>query len=112
MLQQETPDDYVIATGQQFSVRKFIELSAQHAGMDIEWKGEAEEEVGIDKNTGKTIIMVNPKYYRPTEVETLLGDATKAKEALGWVPKITLDELVEEMIKSDLEIARLEALVR
>ena len=108
MLQQETPDDYVIATGQQVSVRKFIELSAQHAGMDIEWKGEANEEVGIDKSTGKAIIIIDPKYYRPTEVETLLGDAKKAKKALGWVPKTTLNELVEDMMVSDLRLAQIE----
>ncbi len=111
MLQQETPSDYVIATGKQVSVRRFIELSAQHAGMDIEWRGKAEAEVGIERNTGKTIIMVDPKYYRPTEVETLLGDATKAQKELGWTPKITLENLVEDMMVSDLKHAKLDATI-
>jgi len=97
MLQQESPDDYVIATGEQYSVRAFVETAAPYFGMKIEWEGEGLEEVGIDKNTGKTVIRVNPKYFRPTEVETLLGDATKAKEKLGWEPKISFNQLVEDM---------------
>tara|TARA_Y100000589_G_scaffold315155_1_gene338364 strand:+ start:11620 stop:12627 length:1008 start_codon:yes stop_codon:yes gene_type:complete len=97
MLQQETPEDYVIATGQQYSVRAFVEKSAQYFGMDIEWQGEGLEEVGIDKNTGRVVIRVSDKYFRPAEVESLLGDATKAKEQLGWEPKISFDELVEDM---------------
>ena len=97
MLQQETPDDYVIATGDQYSVREFVEEAAPYFGMKIEWKGEGLDEVGIDKITKKTIIKVSPKYFRPSEVETLLGDATKAKEKLGWEPKISFKELVEDM---------------
>jgi len=97
MLQQETPEDYVIATGQQYSVRAFVEKSAQYFGMDIEWQGEGLEEIGIDKNTGRVVIRVSDKYFRPAEVESLLGDATKAKEQLGWEPKISFDELVEDM---------------
>ena len=97
MLQQETPDDFVIATGEQYSVREFVEEAAPYFGMKIVWEGEGLNEVGIDKNTGKTIVRVNPKYFRPAEVETLLGDATKAKEKLGWTPKTSFKQLVEDM---------------
>jgi GDPmannose 4,6-dehydratase len=97
MLQQEEPDDYVIATGEQYSVREFVEEAAPYFGMNIVWEGEGLNEVGIDKNTRKTIIKVNPKYFRPAEVETLLGDATKAKEKLGWEPKTSFKQLVEDM---------------
>ena len=97
MLQQDSPEDYVIATGQQYSVREFVEKSAQYFGMDIEWQGEGLDEIGIDKNTGRVVIKVDDKYFRPAEVESLLGDATKAKEQLGWEPKISFDELVEDM---------------
>ena len=97
MLQQDEPDDYVIATGEQYSVRDFVEKSAPYFGMNIVWDGEGLDEVGIDKNTGKTIVRVNPKYFRPAEVETLLGDATKARQKLGWEPKISFEQLVEDM---------------
>ena len=97
MLQQNTPDDYVIATGVQYSVREFVEEAAPYFGMNIVWEGEGIMEKGVDKNTGKTVIKVNAKYFRPAEVETLLGDATKAKEKLGWEPKISFEQLVEDM---------------
>ncbi len=97
MLQQEKPDDFVIATGVQYSVKEFVEEAAPYFGMKIVWEGEGLNEVGIDKNTGRTVIKVNPKYFRPAEVETLLGDATKAKEKLGWEPKISFKQLVEDM---------------
>ena len=97
MLQQDSPEDYVIATGQQYSVREFVEKSADYFGMDIVWQGEGLDEIGIDKNTGRVVIKVDDKYFRPAEVESLLGDATKAKEQLGWEPKISFDELVEDM---------------
>jgi GDPmannose 4,6-dehydratase len=97
MLQQDTPEDYVIATGEQYSVREFVEKAAPYFGFDIEWYGQGEDEIGMDKNTKKTIIAVNPKYYRPTEVETLLGDSTKAKEEIGWEPKISFEQLIEDM---------------
>ena len=97
MLQQDEPDDYVIATGEQHSVREFVEEAAPYFGMNIVWEGDGIMEKGIDKNTGKTIIKVNAKYFRPAEVETLLGDATKAKEILGWEPKISFKQLVEDM---------------
>ena len=97
MLQQDEPDDYVIATGEQYSVRQFVEEAAPYFGMKIVWEGEGLDEVGIDKNTGRKVIDVNPKYFRPAEVETLLGDASKAKEKLGWEPKTSFKQLVEDM---------------
>jgi GDPmannose 4,6-dehydratase len=102
MLQQETPEDYVIATGEQYSVRQFVEAAAPYFGFDVEWYGEGEDEIGMDKKTKKTIIAVNSKYYRPTEVETLLGDSSKAQEELGWTPEITFTELVEDMCKNEI----------
>ena len=97
MLQQEEPDDYVIATGVQYSVREFVEAAAPYFSMKIVWEGEGMNEVGVDKNTGKIVVRVDPKYFRPAEVETLLGDATKAKKKLGWEPKISFKQLVEDM---------------
>ena len=97
MLQQDEADDYVIATGEQYSVREFVEAAAPYFGMKIEWMGEGLDEVGYDWNTKKAVIKVNPKYFRPAEVETLLGDASKAKEKLGWEPKISFNQLVEDM---------------
>jgi GDPmannose 4,6-dehydratase len=97
MLQQDEPDDFVIATGVQYSVREFVEQAAPYFGFNIVWEGEGLDEVGIDKVTGRVIVKVNPKYFRPAEVETLLGDATKAKEKLGWEPKISFKQLVEDM---------------
>jgi GDPmannose 4,6-dehydratase len=100
MLQQDTPEDFVIATGKQFSVRQFIEWSAAELGMQIQWKGDSVNEVGY--TDGKAIIRIDPRYYRPTEVETLLGDPTKAKQKLGWVPEITAQEMCAEMVAHDL----------
>jgi GDPmannose 4,6-dehydratase len=97
MLQQDTADDYVIATGEQYSVREFVEAAAPYFGMQITWRGDGLDEIGYDVFTGNEVIRVNPKYFRPAEVETLLGDSTKAKEKLGWEPKISFDELVEDM---------------
>jgi GDPmannose 4,6-dehydratase len=97
MLQQEQPDDYVISTDEQHSVREFVEKCAPYFGMNIEWQGTDLDEVGIDTVTGKVIIRVNEKYFRPAEVDTLIGDYTKAKEKLGWTPKITFDQLVKDM---------------
>ena len=97
MLQQDQPDDYVIATGEQYSVRDFVNEAAPFFGMTIVWEGEGIEERGIDKSTGRTVIKVKAKYFRPTEVESLLGDSTKAKSVLGWEPKISFKQLVEDM---------------
>ena len=98
MLQQDQPDDYVIATGEQHSVREFVEKSADYFGMKIEWMGEGLNEVGYDWNTKRPVIKVDPKYFRPAEVESLLGDATKAKEKLGWEPEISFTQLIEDMV--------------
>ncbi len=102
MLQQEHPDDYVLATGETHSVRDFVEEASKILGMDIVWEGTGLYEKGIDKNTGKTIIEIDPKYFRPAEVELLLGDATKAKEKLGWEPKVRFKELVKIMMEAEL----------
>ncbi len=112
MLQQETPDDFVIATGVQHSVREFVEIAAAELGMNISWQGRGMDEIGVEEKSGKTIVRVDPRYFRPTEVETLLGDPTKAREELGWVPKITFAELVEEMVIEDLKIAERDQIVR
>ena len=98
MLQQDEPDDYVIATGIQYSVRDFVEVAAPYFGFNIVWEGKGLDERGIDKQSGRTIIKVNPRYFSPAEVESLLGDPTKAKEKLGWEPKITFSELIEDMV--------------
>jgi GDPmannose 4,6-dehydratase len=102
MLQQDTPDDYVIATGKQYSVREFVEKAAPYFGMLITWRGVGLDEIGYDAFTGKEVIRVDPKYFRPAEVETLLGDASKAKENLGWEPKTTFDDLVKDMCENEL----------
>ena len=106
MLQQDHPEDFVIATGKQHSVREFVNISAKTLGIDITWQGRGVDEKGIDTKTGKTIVIVDPKYFRPTEVNTLLGNPAKAMKKLGWTPKITFNELVSEMVKHDLEDAK------
>jgi GDPmannose 4,6-dehydratase len=103
MLQQEQPDDYVVATGETHSVREFVELAAKELGMEIEWKGTGVDEVGVDKETGKEIVKIDPKYFRPAEVELLLGDPSKAKKQLGWTLKHSFEDLVKEMVQFDLE---------
>lgn len=110
MLQQPVADDYVLATGRTETVRRFVELAFAEVGTKILWQGEAENEIGIDSKTGKTVLKVDPAYYRPTEVDLLLGDASKAKAKLGWEPKITLEELVREMMEADLAEAKAGAL--
>ena len=111
MLQQETPEDFVIATGVQYSVRDFINAAAEEIGITLRWEGAGIDEIGIDAN-GKTIIAVDPKYFRPTEVESLLGDASKAREKLGWTPKISFKELVYEMVREDLKSAQRDEVVK
>jgi GDPmannose 4,6-dehydratase len=126
MLQQDSPDDYVIASGVQHSVRQFVERATAVLGINIRWEGEGVDEVGIvdgfsDKQLtdigsngikeGQVIIRIDPRYFRPTEVESLLGDPSKAKKELGWEPKTTFEELVEEMVLADLEVAKRDALV-
>ena len=110
MLQQKKPEDFVVATGEQYSVKDFISLASKKLGMKIEWSGKGLNEVGSFNN--KDIIKVDPRYFRPTEVETLLGDASKAKEKLKWVPKISFDQLVNEMVEEDLKLAKNDQLVK
>ena len=111
MLQQERPQDFVIATGQQFSVREFIVRCSRQLGLDLTWKGSGVDEKAYGPD-GKLIIAVDPRYFRPTEVETLLGDASKAQRELGWSPRTSFDELVSEMVDADLRAAQRDALVR
>ena len=112
MLQQDSPDDFCIATGVQYSVRDFVDLSWGYLGKKIRWEGEGLNEKGYDIETGNLIVAVDPKYFRPTEVETLLGDPSKAKEKLGWEPRITLEEMVHEMMANDISIAKRDSLVK
>jgi len=111
ILQQREPDDFVIATGVQYSVREFVDASAARLEMKIRWRGEGEAETGTDAS-GRVIVRVDPRYYRPTEVETLLGDATKARTKLDWKPKVSFDQLVDEMVHEDFESAQRYALVK
>ena len=111
MLQQDQPEDYVIATGVQYSVRDFVNAAAEELGIVIRWQGYGVEETGTDKHD-KVIVKVDPRYFRLTEVETLLGDPTKAKEKLGWIPKISFKDLVAEMVREDLKSAERDELVK
>jgi GDPmannose 4,6-dehydratase len=110
MLQQEEPEDFVIATGVQYSVRDFVNAAAQELDMKIEWQGEGVDETG--SWDGKVIVRVDPRYFRPTEVETLLGDASRARDKLGWQPKITFEEMVAEMVREDLKSAERDEVVK
>ena len=112
MLQQDEPDDFCIATGVQFSVRDFVNFAWGHLGRTIRWEGEGIGEKGYDSVTGNLIVAVDKSYFRPTEVETLLGDTAKAKEKLGWEPKTTLEEMVHEMMENDINIAKRDSLVK
>ena len=111
MLQQDKAEDFVIATGVQYSVRDFVNAAAEELGINVRWVGEGMDEKGFDAS-GKCIVAVDSRYFRPTEVETLLGDATKAKEKLGWTPKITFRELVTEMVREDLKAAERDELIK
>ena len=111
MLQQDKPEDFVIATGVQYSVRDFVNAAAKELGMIVTWKGEDVDEKGYNA-AGKCIVAVDSRYFRPTEVETLLGDASKARTKLGWTPKISFDELVSEMVREDLKSAERDALAK
>jgi GDPmannose 4,6-dehydratase len=106
MLQQDEPDDYVIATGVHYSVREFIEIAARQLGLSIRWEGKGVDEKGINAETGQIVVSVDPRYFRPTEVPDLLGDAGKARKKLGWTPRISLEQLIAEMIETDLKEAR------
>ena len=111
MLQQDQAEDFVIATGVQYSVRQFVEIAAKELGIEISWEGSGVDEKGYDAQ-GRCIVQVDPRYFRPTEVETLLGDPSKAKNKLGWIPKITFHELVAEMVREDLKSAERDELVK
>jgi GDPmannose 4,6-dehydratase len=106
MLQQERPEDFVIATGEQHSVREFVEAAARAMEMQITWRGQGADEHGVDAASGKTVVRIDPRYFRPAEVESLLGDASKARQKLGWTPRTSFAELVREMAQSDLRLAR------
>ncbi len=108
MLQQDSADDYVIATNETRTVREFVEIAFSHVDMEIEWKGEGVDEIGIDKATGKTVVKINPQFFRPAEVDLLLGDPSKAEKALGWKRDISFSQLVERMIKNDLALVEKE----
>lgn len=112
ILQQDEPDDFAIATGEHHSVREFVELAFREVGIGVNWQGEGIDEKGYDADTGKILVEVDKRYFRPTEVETLLGDATKAKERLGWAPQVTFRELVSEMVREDLKEAERDQLCR
>ena len=109
MLQQPKPDDYVLATGETRSVREFVEISFAHIGRRIEWRGKGVEETGVDAKTGKALVKIDPSYFRPTEVDLLIGDASKARSQLGWAPRTTFAQLVTEMMEGDLAAARQDA---
>ncbi len=112
MLQQDAPDDFVIATGKQYSVRDFVRMTADELGIKLRFEGEGEKEKGIDADSGKCLVAVDPRYFRPTEVETLLGDPTKAREKLGWRPRITVEQMVAEMVRADLSEAERDSLCK
>jgi GDPmannose 4,6-dehydratase len=103
MLQQEKPDDYILATNETHTVREFVELAANELGFDLSWGGKGLKEEGVDRRTGKVIIRIDPRYFRPAEVDLLIGDYSKAKKLMGWEPKVKFKELVEIMVNADLE---------
>ena len=108
MLQHDTPDDYVVATNETRTVREFCDVAFKELGMELEWKGEGVDEIGVDKKTGKTVVKVNPKFFRPAEVDLLIGDPSKAEKTLGWKREIDFAELVKRMVRNDLEIVKKE----
>jgi GDPmannose 4,6-dehydratase len=112
MLQQDEPEDFVISTGEQHSVREFVERVGQHLGYTINWRGEGVAEEGVDRDSGKVLVKIDSRYFRPTEVETLLGDCSKAKAKLGWAPETSFAELVREMVEADLYLAKRDALMK
>lgn len=112
MLQQEKPDDYVIATNETRTVREFVETAFDHVGISIEWNGNGVDEIGIDKETGKTVVKINPRFFRPAEVDILLGDPTKAEKTLGWEREIPFAQLVERMVKNDMNLVEEEIKIK
>ena len=112
MLQQDKPDDYVIATNETRTVREFVETAFKHVGIEVQWQGSGVDEIGINKENGKTIVKVNKKFFRPAEVDILLGDPSKAEKVLGWKREIDFSQLVERMVKNDLELVQNEIKVK
>ena len=112
MLQQPQPDDFVIATGRQYSVRDFIEMSFSEVGITLEWCGHGESEEGIDRNSGRILVRIDPRYFRPTEVDTLVGDPSKAREVLGWTARTSFEDMVREMVREDMRSAKRDAMCR
>jgi len=112
MLQQPEPEDFVIATGVTIRVRDFVTMAFRHVGIELDWQGEGVEEKGINKSNGKVLVEVDPRYFRPTEVELLLGDPKKAQEKLGWHPETYLEKLVRDMMTADLESTRRDEVLR
>jgi GDPmannose 4,6-dehydratase len=106
MMQQDIPDDYVIATGETHSVREFVEQAFELAGITIKWQGDGLDEVGIDEHTNRVIVKIDPHYFRPTEVDLLIGDASKARNMLGWSPKVSFADLVKEMVLHELQLSQ------
>ena len=106
ILQQDQPDDFVIATGQAHSVREFVELAFEQVGIEIAWRGHGIDEVGYDKKTGNKLVLVDPRYFRPTEVDILVGDATKARNVLNWEPQVSFQELVQEMVQHEVKMVK------
>ena len=111
MLQQETPDDFVIATGEQHSVREFVTRAAECLDIKMQWAGTGINEIGVDVNSGATVVKIDSRYFRPSEVDTLLGDASKAHAKLGWRPEHSFDDLVQEMVREDLILAKRDAAI-
>jgi GDPmannose 4,6-dehydratase len=111
MLQQDAPEDFVVATGQQHSVREFVQVAATELGIEMRWQGQGVDEKGLDAS-GRVLVAVDPRYFRPTEVETLLGDPAKAHAKLGWAPRVSFRELVAEMVREDLKAAERDELVK
>jgi GDPmannose 4,6-dehydratase len=112
MLQQDHPEDFCIATGIQYSVRDFVDLCWKYLGKKIRWEGEGIKERGYDVGSNQLIVEVDPSYFRPTEVETLLGDPSKAKKKLGWEPKISVEKMIHEMMENDLNLAKRDSLIK
>jgi len=112
MLQQDEPEDFCISTGVQYSVRDFVDAAFKEVGISVRWEGSGVEEKGVNEASGKVLVEVDPRYFRPTEVETLLGDSSKAREKLGWTPEITLEDMVAEMVREDLKIAERDELLK
>ena len=106
MLQQDAADDYVLGTGESHSIKEFVDVAARYAGFELEWEGSDVKEIAVDRKSGKTLVRINPEFFRPAEVDCLRGDSTKARQKLGWTPTVTFEKLIEIMMKADLDQVR------